>query len=107
MSEVRLSIGYMCRDTQDVINAGLNGFGAALLAESFADDPDKFPEGGVLFTCYGHSGVPVYVTVSLEFPEIVASPEIVALSEMPEQLEMFSGVPAEPASVAGPGHGES
>ena len=88
MSEVRLNIAYACRDTQAALNAGLNGFGATLLAESFGDDPEKFPLGGVLFVCETHSHVPVYVTVSLDPPKIV-DPEAFAKERLEEERKTW------------------
>ena len=71
MSEVRQNIAYACKNTQEAIDAGLNGFAVILLAESFGDDPNKFPLGGVMLVAHTHSHVPVYVTVSLTPPQIV------------------------------------
>ena len=80
MSEVRLNIAYACRDIQHALNVGLNAFGAILLVESFGDDPQKFPLGGVMLVAETHSRVPVYVTVSLEPPQIV-DPEAFAAEQ--------------------------
>jgi len=53
---------------QAMIDAGINGFAAQLLAESHADEPEKFGDETVLLMAKAHDGTPVYMLVSTQMP---------------------------------------
>lgn len=53
---------------QAMIDAGVNGFAAQLLAESHADNPEKFGDNTVLLMAKAHNGTPVYMLLSTEKP---------------------------------------
>ena len=55
---------------QKMLDSRLNGFGAQLLAESFADDPAKFGDETVLLMAKAHNGTPVYMIISTQKPDL-------------------------------------
>lgn len=55
---------------QKMLDAGLNGFAAQLLAESFADKPEKFGDQTVMLMAKAHNGTPVYMIVSTQMPDL-------------------------------------
>ncbi|BDI33453.1 hypothetical protein CCAX7_55040 [Capsulimonas corticalis] len=75
MSKAVINIGYFCANLHSVVNAHLNGFSAQLLAESYGDQIERFPEGGIAFTCEDHSHRAIYVTISTEAPVSLESDE--------------------------------
>lgn len=72
---------------QAMINSGINGFAAQLLAESHADDPAKFGDDTVLLMAKAHNGTPVYMLISTQMPE-------------KEQFDAWSTIDPTPSKVA-------
>lgn len=54
---------------QKMIDGGINGFAAQLLAESHADDPKKFGDETVMLMAKAHDGTPVYMLISTQMPD--------------------------------------
>lgn len=68
MSKAVVDVAYWCAGIQDALNARLNGFACTLLAESFGDDPAKFPNGGIAVRAHDHKGGAVFITISRACP---------------------------------------
>lgn len=65
---VALNIGYFAGNTQQAIDAGLNGFAVQLLAESYGDKIEQFPDGAIGFASEDHKRRSIYVIVSPDPP---------------------------------------
>jgi hypothetical protein len=59
----------VARGTQDCGRAGLNPFALQLVAESFADDPDKFADNDVLAAIRAHNGQEVWILLTKTMPK--------------------------------------
>lgn len=55
---------------QEMLDTGLNGFAMQLLAESHADDPERFGDETVMLMAKAHNGTPVYVLISTQMPDL-------------------------------------
>lgn len=61
---------YFIPSGQDQIDAGINHFGAQLLAESFADDGKPWKDETVVIVAKAHNGTEVYMVLSTERPTV-------------------------------------
>jgi hypothetical protein len=59
---------YFVEGVQGAIDAHLNGFALQLMAESFADDPQKFGDENVILSAHAHNGVQVYFVMTKKLP---------------------------------------
>jgi hypothetical protein len=55
---------YFVQTMREAIDVGINAFAIQLLAESFADDPDKFKDENVVFLAHAHNGHEVWFVMS-------------------------------------------
>ena len=55
---------YYATNPQQMSDIGLNPFAAQLLAESFADKPDKFGDENALIVARAHNDQPVFMLLS-------------------------------------------
>lgn len=53
---------------QQMSDAGINPFAVQLLAESFADKPERFGDKTVMVVARAHNDTPVYILLSTEPP---------------------------------------
>jgi hypothetical protein len=61
---------YAALGVQEMIDAGINGFAMQLMAESHADNPDKFKDETVMLMAKAHNGTPVYMLISTQAPDL-------------------------------------
>jgi hypothetical protein len=66
-----MRLPYVLESKQAMLNMGLNAFAIFaidLLAESFADDPDKFGDKNLLLRALAHNGTEVWIVVTKTQP---------------------------------------
>jgi hypothetical protein len=57
------------RDKQTMSDGGINPFAVELVAESFADKPEKFGDRTIMLIAHAHAGTPVYMLISTQRPD--------------------------------------
>lgn len=60
---------YFCENHQQAHACGINPFALSLLAESFADEPDKFGSENVALLAHAHNGQEVWFVLTKRRPE--------------------------------------
>ena len=61
---------YAAVTMQEQGDAHVNPFAVQLLAESYADDPERFKDETVLVVGRAHNGTAVYMLISTQKPEV-------------------------------------
>jgi hypothetical protein len=59
---------YFVETPQQAHNAGINPFALTLIAESFADAPERFGDENVVFLAHAHNGQEVWFIMSKARP---------------------------------------
>jgi hypothetical protein len=60
---------YFVETKQQALDLGLNAFALELMAESFADMPEKFGDENVVFLAHAHNRQPVWFIMTKEMPK--------------------------------------
>ena len=60
---------YFVENSQQAITAGINPFALTLLAESFADNPERFGDENVVLLAHAHNGQEVWFIMTKTRPK--------------------------------------
>ena len=83
---------YFVDSPQAAINAGINGFALTLLAESFADVPDKFGDENIALLGVAHNRQEVWFVMSKTAPkqsDFMTDELLEALKAAQEELRLL------------------
>ncbi len=59
---------YFVANSQEAADVGINPFALTLLAESFADNPERFGDENVILLAHAHNGQEVWFIMSKHRP---------------------------------------